>query len=117
MLDATATMHKARASAPFYSKNNPPNSNLALMQTEKTQYNLHYWIGLVMQTRRYGRTYVHSGARAAAQFSFRAFEHDGIVFSFTGWGRSLITGGHKYKVHARYSDSGKPVSSKILKTL
>ena len=70
-----------------------------------------------MQTRRYGHTYVHSGARATAQFSFRAFEHNGIIFSFTSWGRSLKTGGHKYKVHARYADSGKPVPSKILKNL
>lgn len=70
-----------------------------------------------MQTRGYGHTYVHSGARAATQFRFRAFEHNGMIFSYTGWGRSLNTGGHKYKVHARYADSGKPVSSKILKTL
>lgn len=86
------------------------------MQTEQTQHGLHYWVSLVMQTRRYGHTYVHSGARAA-QFSFRAFEHNGIIFSYTGWGRSLNTGGHKYKVHARYVDNGKPVPSKILKTL
>lgn len=80
-------------------------------------YGLNYWIALVVQTRRCGHTYVHAGARASAPFSFRAFEHGDIVFSFTGWGRSLQGGGHKYKVHARHSDTGKPVPSKILKTL
>ena len=76
---------------------------------------LRYWIALTRQTRRFGHTYVHSGARA--QSGHRAFEHGNIVFSFTGWGRSLNTGGHKYKVHARYTDSGKPVPSKILQNL
>lgn len=70
-----------------------------------------------MQTRHWGHTYVHAGARAAAQFSFRAFEHDGITFSFCSWGRSLSKGGHKYKVHARYTDNGKPVPAKVLKNL
>lgn len=79
-------------------------------------YGLKYWVGLTMQTRRSGHTYVHVGARAATQFSSCAFEHDGMVFSYAGWGRSLNTGGHKYKVHARYADSGKPVPSKILAT-
>lgn len=79
-------------------------------------YGLKYWTGLTMQTRRFGHTYVHSGARAATS-GFLAFEHDGIRFSFSGWGRSLNTGGHKYKVHARFADSGKPVPSKVLKSL
>lgn len=82
-----------------------------------TQYPLAYWVAQTLRTRRFGSTYVHAGARAAAPFSFRAFEHGGIVFSFAGWGRSLQGGGHKYKVHARHSDTGKPVPSNILKTL
>jgi hypothetical protein len=84
--------------------------------TPKT-YGLSYWINQTMQTRHWGHTYVHAGARNAAPFSFRAFEHDGIVFSFSSWGRSLVRGGHKYKVHARYADSGKPVPAKVLKNL
>ena len=86
------------------------------MQTENT-YGLQYWVKRTLQTRRYGHTYVHTGARAATQSSFCAFEHDGVIFSYTGWGRSLNSGGHKYKVHARYADSGKPVPTKILSAL
>jgi hypothetical protein len=80
-------------------------------------YGLGYWIVQTLQTRRFGHTYVHSKARQQAEFSSRAFEHDGIIFSYTGWGRSLNTGGHKYKVHARYSETGKPVPSKVLRAL
>lgn len=80
-------------------------------------YGLRYWIALTLQTRRYGHTYVHSGARAQSH-GFRAFEHGNILFSFTGWGRSLTTSkGHKYKVHARDAETGKPVAAKILRSL
>ena len=86
-------------------------------QTTPKTYGLQYWIAQTLNTRRFGHTYVHAGARAA-QFAFRAFEHDGITFSYCGWGRSLSTAkGHKYKVHARYTDSDKPVPSKILRSL
>ena len=85
--------------------------------SQQNTFSLQYWIGLTLQTRRYGHTYVHAGARASTQFSFRAFEHNGVIFSFTGWGRSLNTGGHKYKVHARDAETGKPVSSKVLRAL
>ncbi len=78
------------------------------------QYDLRYWIALTLQTRQFGHAYVHSGARAQS-FGHRAFEHGNIVFSYTGWGRSLATRkGHKYKVHARDAETGKPVSSKVL---
>ena len=80
-------------------------------------YDLRYWINLTLQTRRFGHTYVHAGTRAAAELPFRAFEHNGIRFSFCGWGRSLTTGGHKYKVHARYTDTDKPVPTKVLRSL
>lgn len=80
-------------------------------------YGLGYWVSLVLQTRRFGHTYVHTGARQNAPASYRAFRHENILFSYSGWGRSLNTGGHKYKVHARYSDTGKPVPAKALKSL
>lgn len=81
-------------------------------------YGLRYWIAQTIQTRKFGHTYVHAGARHSPGFAFRAFEHDGMVFSYCGWGRSLTTSrGHKYKVHARYADSGKPVPSKVLRSL
>lgn len=80
------------------------------------KHDLQYWVALTLQTRRYGHTYVHSAARAGAKFPFAAFEHDGITFSYSGYGRSLTTSkGHKYKVHARRD--GKPVPSKTLKSL
>lgn len=87
-------------------------------QTTPQTYGLSYWVAQTMQTRKWGHTYVHAGARAAAPLSFRAFEYNGMIFSYTGWGRSLNTAkGHKYKVHARYADSGAPVPAKVLKTL
>lgn len=85
--------------------------------TTAQAYGLNYWIAQTLKTRSFGHTYVHAGARHKPSFAFRAFEHDGIIFSYTGWGRSLNTGGHKYKVHARYADSGKPVPAKVLRSL
>ena len=85
--------------------------------TTAQAYGLNYWIAQTLKTRHFGHTYVHTGARHSPGFAFRAFEHDGIIFSYTGWGRSLNTGGHKYKVHARYADSGKPVPAKVLRNL
>lgn len=83
----------------------------------KIEYNTSYWVALTLQTRRYGHTYVHSGARESCDFAFSAFHHENIAFSYEGYGRSLLSGGHKYKVHARYIDTGKPVPSKVLKAL
>lgn len=85
--------------------------------TAPPSYGLDYWIALTLQTRRFGHTYVHSGARRQAAFSFRAFEHDGVIFSYSSYGRSLNGGGHKYKVHARHPATGKPVPAKVLKVL
>jgi hypothetical protein len=84
--------------------------------TTAAQFGLQYWIAQTLNTRRYGHTYVHAAARASA-FGYLAFEHDDITFSYRGWGRSLNTGGHKYKVHATYAESGKPVPSKVLRSL
>ena len=94
-----------------------PHHTMTTQTTPKT-YGLQYWITQTMQTRQWGHTYVHTGARSQAPFAFRAFEHNGITFSFCSWGRSLTTAkGHKYKVYARYADSGKPVPAKVLKNL
>jgi len=76
---------------------------------------LAYWIAQVCNTRRFGHTYVHANPRSET-VAWKAFEHDGITFTYCGYGRSLHTGGHKYKVHARY-DNGKPVPSKVLKSI
>jgi len=40
-----------------------------------------------------------------------------MIFSWQGYGRSLQSGGHKYKVHAYYTATGKPVPSKILQSI
>ncbi len=85
-------------------------------------YGLNYWIALAVQTRRFGHAYVHAGARRSAGFAYHAFKarHGDceVLFSYRGWGRSLTTSkGHKYKVHVRYADTGKPVPSKDLRKL
>jgi hypothetical protein len=86
-------------------------------QTTSKTYGLSYWIAQTLKTRRYGFTYIHVGAREAARASFCAYVDDasGILFRFRSYGRSLSSGGHKYKVHAR--KDGKPVPTKVLKTL
>ena len=90
--------------------------------TCKHAYGLTYWTALARQTRTHGHCYVHAGARAESEAPFRAFlaTHGGrdVRFSFCGWGRSLTTRkGHKYKVHVRYVDTGKPVPTKALAEL
>jgi|694.fasta_scaffold03227_1 hypothetical protein len=76
-------------------------------------------IAYVQSTRRYGYCYVHRIVRKSA-FSF-----DGVLgevagrrvrLTWTGWGRSIQFGGHKYKAHARYDD-GKPVPTKLLRSI
>lgn len=76
-------------------------------------------IGYVIETRRYGQTYVHACVRRSI------YRFDGILgevngrrvrLTWTGWGRSLQSGGHKYKAHARYCD-GKPVPTKLLRSI
>jgi hypothetical protein len=73
----------------------------------ETEY---YWANLALQTRRQGHCYVHAPARNGG------FKSPQVTYSYTGWGRSLQAGGHKYKVHAHYAD-GKPVPTKILETI
>jgi hypothetical protein len=72
----------------------------------------YYYCSKVLETRRYGKCYLHSKNRATVTLL------DGsIEITHGSWGRSLNSGGHKYKVWANYSDSGKPVPTKILVTL
>lgn len=75
-----------------------------------------YWIKQTLETRRCGHTYVHAPRRRAAEFPWCAHNDLGVTFSFTGWGRSLQSGGHKYKVHARDSN-GHPIPTKVLRKI
>jgi len=75
-------------------------------------------IGYIVNTRQFGQTYVHAPVRNAKRFSFdvvpaRVGER-GVQLSYTSWGRSLQGNGHKYKSHANWADTGKPVPSKML---
>jgi len=72
---------------------------------------LNYWIGRALATRDFGHVYVHAAWRG------EDYVHGDIVFVWSGWGRSLLSGGHKYKVHARYRSTGEPVPTKVLKSL
>jgi hypothetical protein len=76
--------------------------------------NASYWAGLARVTRTFGYCYVHASKRAHA---WTSCQYNGIVFTYSGYGRSLAAGGHKYKVHARYFETGKPVPSKVLDEL
>ena len=78
------------------------------MKTTTHTFDLAYYIAQVIKTRVYGSTYVHSGGRAQ-------FNYGDITFYITSYGRSLQSGGHKYKVLA-YRD-GKPVKTAELRTL
>ena len=77
---------------------------------------LRYWVALTLATRSFGSRYVHSRMRGID------YTHDGhpsgyIVFTWGSYGRSLAGGGHKYKVRARYTQTGKPVPTMVLKSL
>lgn len=83
------------------------------MHTMKTEYSTKaYWSAQVKHTRRYGHTYLHTGARAIHPFPGIPLEIDGIAYRWGSYGRSLQSGGHKYKVYA--TRNGKPVPSKEL---
>lgn len=83
-------------------------------ETPEINAELTYWVEQVKKTRNYGHTYVHVGMREDRN-PYAAFEHGGITFSFVSFGRSLGSGGHKYKVRAHRG--GKPVSTKELGAL
>lgn len=76
-------------------------------------------IAYVQCTRRYGNCYVHACVRRSIyRFDGILGELNGrrVYLTWTGWGRSLQSGGHKYKAHARYGD-GKPVPTKLLRAI
>jgi hypothetical protein len=74
----------------------------------------------VCQTRKFGSTYIHSAVRKAI-FGWQGVEGDlngdRVVATFSGYGRSIENGGHKYKAHLRYVESGKPVPSKFISSI
>ena len=76
--------------------------------TAARTFDLAYYIAQVIKTRTFGHTYVHAGGRAQ-------FDHGDITFYVTGYGRSLQSGGHKYKVLAYRN--GKPVKTAELRAL
>lgn len=73
-------------------------------------------LSYVIQTRRYGHVYVHAGVRRAVA-GWQGVTVQGVKFTFRGFGRSLQKGGHKYKAHANYEDTGKPVPTKALREM
>ena len=77
-------------------------------------------VSYVMSTRVYGQCYVHANVRKS-MFGFEGIiaQVDGrpCRLTFTGWGRSLAGNGHKYKAHANFCDTGKPVPSILLRTI
>jgi len=77
-------------------------------------------IPYVIETRQFGSTYVHSAIRKAIH-GWKGLQGslngEQVVATFTGYGRSLQAGGHKYKAHLRYVESGKPVPSKLISSI
>lgn len=76
--------------------------------------NASYWAAQARVTRKYGHCYVHASKRSKG---WTSCNYEGIIFTYSSYGRSLAGGGHKYKVHARYFETGKPVPSKVLDAL
>ena len=77
-------------------------------------------LGYVRETRKFGATYVHSAVRKAIhgwEGLQGSLNGEQVVATFTGYGRSLQSGGHKYKAHLRYVESGKPVPSKLISSI
>jgi hypothetical protein len=68
----------------------------------------------VLQTRRFGYVYVPTAARQSIT-SWEGLFADGVRYYYTSYGRSLQSGGHKYKVYAVDSQTNKPVSSRLLR--
>ena len=74
----------------------------------------------VRATRAFGHTYVHANIRAAVngwQGVTGTLDGQAVVATYSGYGRSLAVGGHKYKAHCRYVASGKPVPSKLIASI
>ena len=74
----------------------------------------------VTQTRKFGHAYIHAAVRAAVtgwQGVEGSLNGERVVATYTGYGRSLQCGGHKYKAHLNYVASGKPVPSKLIASI
>ena len=74
----------------------------------------------VTQTRKFGHTYVHANIRAAVtgwQGVEGSLNGERVVATYSGYGRSLQGGGHKYKAHCRYVATGKPVPTKLIASI
>jgi hypothetical protein len=74
----------------------------------------------VAQTRRYGSTYVKAAVRADVMGWKGASGHVNgreVKITFSGYGRSLQVGGHRYKAYANFADTGKPVPTTQLHTI
>jgi hypothetical protein len=74
----------------------------------------------VRDTRQYGSTYVHAAVRNAVhgwQGIEGSLNGERVVATFCGYGRSLQSGGHKYKAHVRYVATGKPVPSNLINSI
>ena len=73
--------------------------------------------GYVLDTRRFGVTYIHADLRNA-HFGWKGIEVviDGktAVIKWSGYGRSLNAGGHKYKAYCNWAEDGRPVPTKRL---
>jgi hypothetical protein len=76
--------------------------------TAARTFDLAYYTAQVIKTRTFGHTYVHAGAP-------HEFQHGDIQFAVSGYGRSLQSGGKKYKVSA--TRDGKPVATVDLRAI
>jgi hypothetical protein len=77
-------------------------------------------IAYVQCTRRYGHCYVHACVRQSGPgWQGAEAEVNGrrVRLTWTGYGRSLQVGGHKYKAHARFQDTDRPVPSAMLRSI
>jgi len=69
-------------------------------------------VGNVADTRNYGSTYVKAAVRNNVMGWKGVYGHVNgreVKMTFSGYGRSLQVGGHKYKAYANFADTGKPV--------
>lgn len=77
-------------------------------------------ISYVLATRLYGHCYIHANVRKA-MFGFEGITAEingrSCRLTWCGWGRSLQSNGHKYKAHANFTDTGKPVPTILLRTI
>ena len=76
---------------------------------------LKYWVSMTIATRTWGHTYIHKSMRGI-DYCHSHCSGD-IAFAWGSYGRSLSGGGHKYKVRSVYVATGRPVPTKILKSL